>query len=97
MPERYFARQIEVTTGGEVKTPVSFKMDGREYTVSEVVEFWPDSGFGSSETKKNWRTRHHRSYYRVKADDGNVYEMYFDRGTSLRHPEYRKWYLTQRL
>ena len=97
MPERYFARQIEVTTGGEVKTPVSFKLDGREYTVVEVVEFWPDSGFGSSETSKNWRTRHHRSYYRVKADDGNVYEMYFDRGTNLRHPEYRKWYVTQRL
>ena len=97
MPERYFARQIEVTTGGEVKTPVSFTLDGREYTVVEVVEFWPDSGLGSSETTKTWRTRHHRSYYRVKADDGNVYEMYFDRCTNLRHPEYRKWYLTQRL
>jgi hypothetical protein len=97
MPERYFARQIEVTTGGEVKTPVSFKMDGREYIVMEVVEFWPDSGFGSGETKKTWRTRHHRSYYRVKADDGNIYEMYFDRGTNLRHPQFRKWYLTQRL
>jgi hypothetical protein len=97
MPERYFARQIEVTTGGEVKVPLSFKLDGREYTVTEVVEFWPDSGFGSSETKKTWRTRHHRSYYRVKADDGHVYEMFFDRGTNLRHPEFRKWYLTQRL
>jgi len=97
MPERYFARQIEVTTGGEVKVPVSFKLDGREYAVTEVVEFWPDSGFGSGETHKTWRTRHHRSYYRVKADDGNVYEMYFDRGTNLRHPEYRKWYLTLRL
>jgi len=97
MPERYFAQQIEVTTGGEVKAPVSFKLDGREYTVTEVVEFWPDSGFGSSETSKTWRTRHHRSYYRVKADDGKVYEMYYDRGTNLRHPEFRKWYLTQRL
>jgi hypothetical protein len=97
MPERYFARQIEVTTGGEVKAPESFMLDGREYAVTEVVEFWPDAGFGSSETKKSWRTRHHRSYYRVKADDGNIYEMYFDRGTNLRHPEYRKWYLTQRL
>ena len=97
MPEHYFARQIDVTMGGEVKAPVSFMLDGRQYTVKEVVEFWPDSGFGSSETKKNWRTRHHRSYYRVKADDGNVYEMYFDRGTNLKHPEFRKWYLTQRL
>jgi hypothetical protein len=96
MPERYFARQIEVKTAEGVKTPVSFTLDGREYQVVEV-ESWQDAGYGSSETNKNWRTRHHRSYYRVKADDGNVYEMYFDRGTNLRHPEYRKWYLTQRL
>jgi hypothetical protein len=97
MPERYFARQIEVKTGGEVKVPVSFTLDGREYIVTEVLEFWPDSGFGTSETSKTWRTRHHRSYYRVKTAGGDTYEMYFDRGTNLKHPEFRKWFLTQKL
>jgi len=97
MPERYFAREITVVTGGEVKAPVSFTLDGREYTVTQVLEFWPDWGYGSSETSKTWRTRHHRSYYRVKTAGGEIYEMYFDRGTNLRHPEFRKWYLTQKL
>jgi hypothetical protein len=97
MPERFFAREIQVTTAEGVKTPVAFRMGDREYKVVEVTESWQDAGYGTSETNKNWRTRHHRSYYRVKADDGNIYEMYFDRGTNLRHPEYRRWYLTQML
>jgi hypothetical protein len=97
MPERFFAKKIEVTTGGEVKVPVSFTLDGREHKVEEVLEFWPDAGFSRGETSKTWRTRHHRSYYRVKTTGGEVYEMYYDRGTNLKHPEYRKWYLTQRL
>jgi hypothetical protein len=97
MPERFIARGIKVTSAEGVKTPVAFTLDGREYKVVEVTEWWQDAGYGNSETNKNWRTRHHRSYYRVKADDGETYEMYFDRGTSLKHPEFRKWYLTQRL
>lgn len=97
MPERFFGKEINVITGGDVKAPVSFMLDGKEHTVKEVLEFWPDYGFGSSETSKTWRTRHHRNYYRVKTTDGEVYEMYYDRGTNLRHPEFRKWYLTQRL
>jgi hypothetical protein len=97
MPERFFGREIEVVTGGEVKAPVSFTLDGRENAIKEVLEFWPDAGFGTAETNRNWRTRHHRSYYRVKTADGEVYEMYFDRGTNLRHPEFRKWFLTQRV
>ena len=97
MPERFFGQEIRVTTSDGVKTPVSFSIDGKEYRVSEVLEFWPDSGFSVSETSKTWRTRHHRSYYRVKTTDGEIYEMYYDRGTNLKHPEYRKWYLTRRL
>jgi hypothetical protein len=97
MPERYFGKEIKVVTGEGVKVPLSFSFEGREYPVKEVLEFWPDAGFGFGETNKNWRTRHHRSYYRVKTADGEIYEMYYDRGTNLKHPEFRKWYLTQRL
>jgi len=97
MPEHFFGRKIEVVTNGEVKAPVSFTLDGVEYPVAEVLEFWPDSGFSFGETNKTWRTRHHRSYYRVKTTEGEIYEMYYDRGTNLKHPEFRKWYLTRRL
>ena len=97
MPERFFGREIKVITDGEVRTPVSFTLDGHEYTVKEVLELWQDAGFGHSETSRTWRTRHHRTFFRVQTSGDEVYEMYFDRGTSLRHPEFRKWYLTQRL
>jgi len=97
MSERFFARQIEVITSSDVKVPVSFKLDGREYNITEVLETWPDYGFGRSETSKTWRQRHHRTYFRVKTGNGEIYEMYYDRGTNLKHPEYRKWFLTQRL
>ena len=98
MPERFFGRQIEVTTGGNIKTPVSFRLDDREYIISEILESWPDYGFGRSAAgRKRWWQRHHRNYYRIKTIDGDVYEIYYDRGTSLDHPELKKWYLTRRI
>ena len=98
MPERYFGRQIDVTTGGEVKVPVSFRLGDREYVIAEVLESWPDHGFGkSSAGRKRWWQRHHRNYYRVKTAEGEVYEIYYDRGTSLDYPELKKWFLTRRL
>ena len=97
MPERYFGRQIEVATGGDVKVPVSFRLDDRDYAIVEVLESWPDFGFSRSETSKSWRTRHHRTYFCVKTAEGEVYEIYYDRGTNLKHPEFKKWFLTRRL
>ena len=98
MPERYFGRKIEVVTGGEVKVPVSFRLDDRDYVITEVLESWPDYGFGKSAAgRKRWWQRHHRNYYRVKTANGEVYEIYYDRGISLKHPELKKWFLTQRL
>lgn len=97
MPERFFGKEIKVITTEGVKTPVCFKLDGKENTIKEVLEFWHDHGFGTSETSKTWRTRHHRSYFRVRTAEDEIYEMYYDRGTNLKHPEFRKWYLSQRL
>ncbi len=98
MPENFFAKQIEVATGGDVKAPVSFRIDDREYQVAEVLEFWPDHGYGNIPPKrKKWYHRHHRNYYRVKTTEGEVYEMYYDRGTKLTNPELKKWFLTRRL
>lgn len=95
---RFFGRQIEVVTGGEIKVPVSFRFDGKDYDVAEIIESWPDYGFGRSVTgRKRWFQRHHRNYYRVRTSEGEIYEMYYDRGTKLTHPEHKKWSLTRRL
>jgi hypothetical protein len=101
MPERYFGRPIEVITKGgenETKIPASFKHNGREYIITEVMEFWPDYGFGrSSSGRKRWWQRHHRNYYRVKTNEGEIYEIYYDRGVNKKNPEFKKWFITQRL
>ena len=98
MPERFFGQQIEVNTGGYIKVPLSFRLDAREYFIAEILESWPDYGFGRSTLgRKRWWQRHHRNYYRVKTTDGEVYEIYHDRGTSLSHPELKKWYLSRQL
>ncbi len=98
MPELFFGREIRVTTGGDVKTPVSFRLDGSDYVVSEILESWPDHGFGkASAGRQRWWQRHHRNYYRVKTTEGEIYEIYYDRGTNLKHPEFKKWFLTRRL
>ena len=98
MPEFFFGRQIEVSTGGDVKVPASFRLDDRECVITEILESWPDYGFGrSSAGRKRWWQRHHRNYYRVKTTQGEVYEIYYDRGTNLKHPELKKWFLTKRI
>jgi hypothetical protein len=98
MAENFFAKQIEVTTGGNIKVPVSFRLEGREYKISEVLESWPDYGYGNiPPQRKRWYHRHHRNYYRVKTTEGEIYEIYYDRGTKLAYPELKKWFLTRRL
>ncbi|MGQ9573210.1 MAG: DUF6504 family protein [Dehalococcoidia bacterium] len=93
----FIGREIEVTTAGEIKTPVAFRLGGQEYEIAEVVDAWQDHGFGLAEPlRKNWRLRHHRTYYRVRTSGGEVFEIYMERG-SLRHPERRRWYVYRRL
>lgn len=72
MPQ-FLGREIKVTTGGELKEPVSFRLGDREYQVAEIVEVWHDHGFGApSPYRKRWWQRHHRNYYQVKTTGGEV-------------------------
>jgi hypothetical protein len=94
MPPRFFSKRIEVTTNGEVKVPTSFRLDDREYIISEIVAAWPDYGFGRSPSRRRkWWQRRHRNYFRVKTTSGEIFEIYYDRGTSLEHPERKQWFL----
>ena len=98
MVPQFFGQEIQVTVSGEVRVPVSFRLDDREYVISEILESWPDYGFGKNPSRrKRWWQRHHRNYYRVKTIEGEVYEIYYDRGTSLSYPERKKWFLSQQL
>jgi hypothetical protein len=83
--------QVEYSKGQ--MRPISFKWRGKEYRIDEVEHAWQD--FGQPRTgprRTSWRTRRHRSCYRVKAEDGNVYEIYLERSGSR-----RVWYLSKRI
>jgi len=98
MSPQFSGRQIEVITGGTVKVPVSFRLDDREYVIADILEAWYDYGFGKSPLRrKSWRQRRHRNYYRVKTSEGEVFEIYYDRGTKLEYPERKKWFLYRQL
>ena len=98
MSPQFFSREIEVTVSGGIKIPSSFRLDDREYVISDILEAWHDYGFGRSPMRRRkWWQRHHRNYYRVKTTEGEVFEIYYDRGTNLKHPERRKWFLYRQL
>ena len=94
MAPQFFGREIKVTINKEVKVPTSFRLDDHEYVISDIIKSWPDYGFGRSPLRhKKWWQRHHRNYYQVKTAEGEVFEIYYDRGTNLKHPEHKKWFL----
>jgi hypothetical protein len=94
----FLGRGIEVVTEGDPRVPVGFRLGSRDHRIAEILEAWQDHGFGRvAPLRKNWRLRRHRNYYRVRTDEGEVFEIYYDRGIGLRHPERRRWYAYRRL
>ena len=57
-----------------------------------AVNTWVDTSFGAGEVTRTWYNRRHRNYYRVEADDGEVYEFYLDRSGKR-----REWVLARSL
>jgi hypothetical protein len=98
MSSKFIGKDIEVTTGGDIKVPVSFRLNNRDYIIADILEQWPDYGYGKQPPKrKKWYHRRHRNYYRVKTTEGDVFEIYYDRGTNLKHPDLKKWFLARQL
>ena len=98
MAPQFFSQEIEVTVSGEVRIPISFRLGNQEHVISDIIESWYDYGFGRSPLRRRkWWQRHHRNYYRVKTTRGEAFEIYYDRGTSLKHPERKKWFLYRQL
>ena len=97
MAPQFISREIKVTVSGEIKTPAAFRLGEQEYTIATILEAWHDYGFSPALRRRHWWQRHHRNYYRVKTTGDEVFEIYYDRGISLEHPEYKKWYLSRQL
>ncbi|MGH2542359.1 MAG: DUF6504 family protein [Ardenticatenaceae bacterium] len=98
MEKRFFGKEIEVQTEGELYTPTAFRIDDDWHEVADIMVSWPDYSFPSDgRGRHRWWQRHHRNYYRVKTTQGEVFEIYYDRGVSLGNEKHRRWYVTKQL
>ena len=97
MPRRFFGKQIAVQQHEETRRPISFELDGLQHVVQEVMAYWHDYGFPDDGRSHKWIQRRHRNYYRVLTTGGDTFEIYYDRGVSLKSPKYMRWYATRQL
>lgn len=93
MSPKFIGEQIVVTTTGTVKQPARFTWHDREYVIDEILLNWADWGFPAGATQRNWLTRRHRNYFRVRTHTGEIFEIYLDRSDA---PD-AGWYLYQQL
>jgi hypothetical protein len=91
---RFIGEPIDVTTSGEVKQPQAFVWCDQQYVIVEVMQMWSDWGFAQGAPQRNWRTRHHRNYYRIRTESDAIFEIYNDRGI---RPGQSNWYLLQEI
>ena len=92
--QRFFGRRVRVTSEPDAAGfhhPTEFVLGDEVIRVTEVLRRWHDSGFASTSSRRTWLDRRHRTHYRVRGDDGHIYDLYVDR-TGGR----RDWYLLRR-
>lgn len=92
---KLISERIEVETAapaGGLQEPVAFTWRGHRFAVRRIVNAWVDTGFGRGEVTRTWYNRRHRNYFRVEADDGQIYEFYLDRSGKR-----REWFLARRV
>lgn len=77
---RFIDEEIEVRFAARPGPPTSFVWRGREYRITDVERVSLRLDF-----KRAWWRRRHREYYRVRADTGQVFEIYFHRGPGRRY------------
>lgn len=85
-PERpgFVGEKISVTYDQKVgwKEPKSFVLREREYIIARILSTREDHGFGAARPgRPRWWERHHRVYYEAETVDGEVFELYWDRGS----------------
>jgi len=89
----FIGEKISVDVTGTVKQPTRFTWRGVDYEIVEIIQNWQDWGFSAGAQSRNWMTRRHRNYFRVRTGSGEIFELYLDRSDA---PD-SGWYLYQQL
>ncbi len=102
MPVEFLGREVEVRLS-EDEPPVlrAFRFGGREYKVAEQIATWPDQPVGGVRRGRDWRQQQQRQHYRVRTEEGEVYELYADWSPARRRRkgggQVARWYVHRRL
>ena len=101
MPVEFVGREVDVRLSeDEAAAPLAFRLGQREYKVAEQLASWDDNTFGR-QRGRGWRQGQQRQYYRVRTEEGEVYELYADWSPARRRRKGgahgTRWYLHRRL
>ncbi len=100
MPVQFLGKEISVTLSeGEVRQPSAFKLGPKSYTVKEVIASWLDNAYGAVPARRRgWQDRPERQFYRVRTDEGDVFELYVDTPAGRKsRPRKARWYAHRRV
>ena len=102
MPVDFVGREVEVTLSeDEAPVPLAFRLGSREYKVAEQIASWQEGTFAGPRRGREWRQQQERRYYRVRTEEGEVYEIYADWSPRRRRRRQgsrdTRWYLHRRL
>ena len=93
-PTRFMDREIEVEGAEEPpRRPAAFKVGGRRYVVADLLSTWEDEAPGGG---RHWSQRRHRTFYRLRTEEGHLFDIYFDWAEARRRHRDR-WVLHRRL
>lgn len=102
MPVDFVGREVEVRLSeDEPAVLLAFRLGPREYKVAEQITSWQDPAAGNLQRARDWRQQQFRQYYRVRTEEGEVYELYADWSPVRRRRKggghVARWYLHRRL
>lgn len=93
-PTRFMEREIEVEGAKDApRRPVAFKIEGRRYVVAGILSTWEDQSPGSPGRGPQ---SYHRTFYRLRTEEGDLFDIYFDWAEARRRHRDR-WVLHRRL
>lgn len=101
MPVDFVGREVEVRLSEDDQaSPVAFRLGDREYKIAEQITSWQDRAFGQ-QRGRDQRPQRQRQHYRVRTEDGDVYEIYADWSPARRRRQGAghtvRWYLHRRI
>jgi hypothetical protein len=101
MPVDFVAREVEVTLSEDEAVPVAFRLGSRQYKIAEQIASWQEGAFPGLRPGREWRQQRERRYYRVRTEEGEVYELYAAWSPARRRrregTQGTRWYVHRRI